>query len=126
MYFGEEKLPRLIRIVGDPNSFRTRSANHEEAAKAECTYGDTGRGCKQLKLRRGEGRRHTRTERERSRNRATERETERTGEMNGNEFRFFLSCDINLPVTFRIEALDGDPPAVPSPGVCTICNYLIT
>nr|CAD1822733.1 unnamed protein product [Ananas comosus var. bracteatus] len=25
----------------------------------------------------------------------------------GNEFRFFLSCDINLPVTFRIERLDG-------------------
>lgn len=36
--------------------------------------------------------------------------------MNGNEFRFFLSCDINLPVTFRVEALDGDPPAAPSPG----------
>jgi phosphatidylinositol 3-kinase len=27
--------------------------------------------------------------------------------MTGNEFRFFLSCDINLPVTFRVEALDG-------------------
>lgn len=36
--------------------------------------------------------------------------------MNGNEFRFFLSCDINLPVTFRVEALDGDPPAAPLPG----------
>ncbi|KAJ7556482.1 hypothetical protein O6H91_05G085500 [Diphasiastrum complanatum] len=28
--------------------------------------------------------------------------------MTGNEFRFFLSCDINLPVTFRVEALEGD------------------
>ncbi|CAN4080707.1 unnamed protein product [Withania somnifera] len=27
--------------------------------------------------------------------------------MSGNEFRFFLSCDINLPVTFRIEKLEG-------------------
>ncbi|KAF9622887.1 hypothetical protein IFM89_035120 [Coptis chinensis] len=27
--------------------------------------------------------------------------------MSGNEFRFFLSCDINLPVTFRIERLEG-------------------
>ncbi|CAM6104701.1 unnamed protein product [Calypogeia fissa] len=33
--------------------------------------------------------------------------------MSGNEFRFFLSCDINLPVTFRIEALDGEPPSNP-------------
>ncbi|CAL9082417.1 unnamed protein product [Musa acuminata subsp. burmannicoides] len=34
--------------------------------------------------------------------------------MGGNEFRFFLSCDINLPVTFRIERLEGclpNPPA---------------
>ncbi|KAM7484229.1 hypothetical protein LguiA_000238 [Lonicera macranthoides] len=29
----------------------------------------------------------------------------------GNEFRFFLSCDINLPVTFRIERLEGTLPA---------------
>ncbi|XP_057528744.1 phosphatidylinositol 3-kinase, root isoform isoform X2 [Amaranthus tricolor] len=27
--------------------------------------------------------------------------------MSGNEFRFFLSCDINLPVTFRIDRLEG-------------------
>ncbi|XP_059309314.1 phosphatidylinositol 3-kinase, root isoform isoform X2 [Lycium ferocissimum] len=27
--------------------------------------------------------------------------------MSGNEFRFFLSCDINLPLTFRIEKLEG-------------------
>ncbi|ESW29431.1 hypothetical protein PHAVU_002G070100 [Phaseolus vulgaris] len=27
--------------------------------------------------------------------------------MTGNEFRFFLSCDINLPVTFRVERLEG-------------------
>lgn len=27
--------------------------------------------------------------------------------MSGNEFRFFLSCDINLPITFRVETLDG-------------------
>ncbi|KAG0614104.1 hypothetical protein M758_6G151500 [Ceratodon purpureus] len=39
----------------------------------------------------------------------------REREMNGNEFRFFLSCDINLPVTFRVEALHGDPPAAPAP-----------
>nr|XP_043607077.1 phosphatidylinositol 3-kinase, root isoform [Erigeron canadensis] len=30
--------------------------------------------------------------------------------MTGNEFRFFLSCDINLPVTFRIERLEGHLP----------------
>ncbi|KAF4366136.1 hypothetical protein F8388_014854 [Cannabis sativa] len=30
--------------------------------------------------------------------------------MNGNEFRFFLSCDINLPVTFRIDKLEGNLP----------------
>ncbi|CAA7402283.1 unnamed protein product [Spirodela intermedia] len=28
--------------------------------------------------------------------------------MSGNEFRFFLSCDINLPVTFRIDRLEGN------------------
>ncbi|KAL3837733.1 hypothetical protein ACJIZ3_022324 [Penstemon smallii] len=27
--------------------------------------------------------------------------------MSGNEFRFFLSCDINLPLTFKIERLEG-------------------
>ncbi|XP_076943755.1 phosphatidylinositol 3-kinase, root isoform-like [Bidens hawaiensis] len=31
--------------------------------------------------------------------------------MTGNEFRFFLSCDINLPVTFRIEKLEGHLPS---------------
>ncbi|XP_059656126.1 phosphatidylinositol 3-kinase, root isoform isoform X2 [Cornus florida] len=31
--------------------------------------------------------------------------------MSGNEFRFFLSCDINLPVTFRVERLEGNLPA---------------
>nr|GEY03891.1 phosphatidylinositol 3-kinase, root isoform isoform X1 [Tanacetum cinerariifolium] len=31
--------------------------------------------------------------------------------MSGNEFRFFLSCDINLPVTFRIENLQGHLPS---------------
>ncbi|KAK3017117.1 hypothetical protein RJ639_006967 [Escallonia herrerae] len=34
--------------------------------------------------------------------------------MTGNEFRFFLSCDINLPVTFRIERLEGILPALKS------------
>ncbi|XP_077244146.1 vacuolar protein sorting 34 isoform X2 [Tasmannia lanceolata] len=33
--------------------------------------------------------------------------------MSGNEFRFFLSCDINLPVTFRIERLEGNLPPLP-------------
>ena len=37
--------------------------------------------------------------------------------MNGHEFRFFLSCDINLPVTLRIETLEGQiPPSSSSPG----------
>ncbi|KAK4261324.1 hypothetical protein QN277_004337 [Acacia crassicarpa] len=31
--------------------------------------------------------------------------------MTGNEFRFFLSCDINLPVTFRVERLEGNLPS---------------
>ncbi|KAI4384298.1 hypothetical protein MLD38_002471 [Melastoma candidum] len=35
--------------------------------------------------------------------------------MSGNEFRFFLSCDINLPVTFRIENLEGALPPLPTP-----------
>jgi len=35
--------------------------------------------------------------------------------MTGNEFRFFLSCDINLPVTFRIERLEGNLPFPNSP-----------
>ncbi|GMP82765.1 hypothetical protein CsSME_00036933 [Camellia sinensis var. sinensis] len=30
--------------------------------------------------------------------------------MSSNEFRFFLSCDINLPVTFRVERLEGNMP----------------
>nr|XP_025654267.1 phosphatidylinositol 3-kinase, root isoform isoform X2 [Arachis hypogaea] len=30
--------------------------------------------------------------------------------MTGNEFRFFLSCDINLPVTFRVDRLEGHLP----------------
>lgn len=34
--------------------------------------------------------------------------------MNGNEFRFFLSCDINLPVTFKIERLEGKLPQSPT------------
>ncbi|XP_073105660.1 phosphatidylinositol 3-kinase, root isoform isoform X4 [Elaeis guineensis] len=34
--------------------------------------------------------------------------------MTGNEFRFFLSCDINLPVTFRIERLEGNLPQSPA------------
>ncbi|XP_010269374.1 PREDICTED: phosphatidylinositol 3-kinase, root isoform isoform X2 [Nelumbo nucifera] len=34
--------------------------------------------------------------------------------MSGNEFRFFLSCDINLPVTFRVERLEGNLPATKS------------
>lgn len=35
--------------------------------------------------------------------------------MGSNEFRFFLSCDINLPVTFRVERLEGTLPSVKSP-----------
>ncbi|CAI0386316.1 unnamed protein product [Linum tenue] len=35
--------------------------------------------------------------------------------MSGNEFRFFLSYDINLPVTFRIERLEGSLPPVEFP-----------
>ncbi|XP_072999990.1 phosphatidylinositol 3-kinase, root isoform [Typha latifolia] len=35
--------------------------------------------------------------------------------MSSNEFRFFFSCDINLPVTFRIEKLDGVLPKSPTP-----------
>ncbi|OAY34523.1 phosphatidylinositol 3-kinase, root isoform [Manihot esculenta] len=35
--------------------------------------------------------------------------------MSGNEFRFFLSCDINLPVTFRVERLEGLLPSTKSP-----------
>lgn len=30
--------------------------------------------------------------------------------MGASEFRFFLSCDLNSPVTFRIEKLDGTLP----------------
>ncbi|GMN41597.1 hypothetical protein TIFTF001_010820 [Ficus carica] len=35
--------------------------------------------------------------------------------MSGNEFRFFLSCDINLPLTFRIDRLEGNLPPAKSP-----------
>lgn len=44
--------------------------------------------------------------------------------MSGNEFRFFLSCDINLPVTFRVERLEGNlPPAKSSdPGALLILS----
>ncbi|KAI3738434.1 hypothetical protein L2E82_28466 [Cichorium intybus] len=35
--------------------------------------------------------------------------------MTGNEFRFFLSCDINLPVTFRIKKFEGHLPSTNSP-----------
>ncbi|OWM76069.1 phosphatidylinositol 3-kinase, root isoform [Punica granatum] len=35
--------------------------------------------------------------------------------MTGNEFRFFLSCDINLPVTFRVESLEGALPRNKTP-----------
>ncbi|KAK4789405.1 hypothetical protein SAY86_020724 [Trapa natans] len=35
--------------------------------------------------------------------------------MGGNEFRFFLSCDINLPITFRVEGLEGALPRKRSP-----------
>jgi phosphatidylinositol 3-kinase len=45
------------------------------------------------------------------------KEKGRGEEMSGNEFRFFLSCDINLPVTFRIESLDGDTPVRPPAGL---------
>ncbi|RZS11049.1 hypothetical protein BHM03_00042338 [Ensete ventricosum] len=50
--------------------------------------------------------------------------------MGGNEFRFFFSCDINLPVTFRIERLEGclpNPPAAVRLGVLlgTIILYHI-
>lgn len=34
--------------------------------------------------------------------------------MTGNEFRFFLACDINLPVTFKIERLEGKLPVAKS------------
>ncbi|XP_044493711.1 phosphatidylinositol 3-kinase, root isoform isoform X1 [Mangifera indica] len=34
--------------------------------------------------------------------------------MGSNEFRFFLSCDINLPVTFRVERLEGTLPSINS------------
>ncbi|KAK9119728.1 hypothetical protein Scep_017821 [Stephania cephalantha] len=34
--------------------------------------------------------------------------------MSGNEFRFFLSCDINLPVTLRVERLEGNLPPMKS------------
>ncbi|XP_073295971.1 phosphatidylinositol 3-kinase, root isoform-like [Primulina huaijiensis] len=44
--------------------------------------------------------------------------------MSVNEFRFFLSCDINLPLTFKIERLEGKlPPLKPrdsADGDCTV------
>ncbi|MQL74988.1 hypothetical protein Taro_007359 [Colocasia esculenta] len=46
--------------------------------------------------------------------------------MSGNEFRFFFSCDINLPVTFRIERLEGNwpqsSPAAPPEFECSPGN----
>ncbi|KAI6694834.1 hypothetical protein NL676_022544 [Syzygium grande] len=38
----------------------------------------------------------------------------------GNEFRFFLSCDIDLPVTFQVENLEGALPAKHSPNLAEI------
>lgn len=35
--------------------------------------------------------------------------------MSGHEFRFFLSCDINLPVTFRVDRLEGTLPSLKLP-----------
>ncbi|CAN6446279.1 unnamed protein product [Victoria cruziana] len=35
----------------------------------------------------------------------------------GKEFRFFLSCDINLPVTFRVEKLEGNLPKSTRSGI---------
>ncbi|XP_073151220.1 phosphatidylinositol 3-kinase, root isoform isoform X1 [Henckelia pumila] len=35
--------------------------------------------------------------------------------MGVNEFRFFLSCDINLPLTFKIERLEGKLPPLKPP-----------
>ncbi|KAJ7953602.1 Phosphatidylinositol 3-kinase, root isoform [Quillaja saponaria] len=35
--------------------------------------------------------------------------------MSGNEFWFFLSCDINLPVTFPVDRLEGNFPSPNSP-----------
>ena len=40
----------------------------------------------------------------------------REWERNGNELKFFISCDINFPVTFRVEALHGDLPAAHARG----------
>ncbi|KAL7609297.1 phosphatidylinositol 3-kinase, root isoform [Lactuca sativa] len=44
--------------------------------------------------------------------------------MTGNEFRFFLSCDINLPVTFRIEKLEGHLPSTNSTNPADIGNIV--
>lgn len=48
--------------------------------------------------------------------------------MSGNEFRFFLSCDINLPVTFSIEKLEGVLPPIKSTNTGTffffVYNYI--
>ncbi|KAI3722073.1 hypothetical protein L2E82_33098 [Cichorium intybus] len=43
--------------------------------------------------------------------------------MIGNEFRFFLSCDIKLPVTFRIEKLEGHLPSTNFPNPVEIVRY---
>lgn len=47
--------------------------------------------------------------------------------MSGNEFRFFLSCDINLPVTFKIERLEGKLPACnpPDSGIAKKKNKIV-
>ncbi|XP_057848847.1 phosphatidylinositol 3-kinase, root isoform isoform X1 [Cryptomeria japonica] len=34
--------------------------------------------------------------------------------MSGNEYRFFLSCDINSPVAYRVDRLEGNPPKISS------------
>ncbi|KAJ6676742.1 PHOSPHATIDYLINOSITOL 3-KINASE CATALYTIC SUBUNIT TYPE 3 [Salix viminalis] len=43
--------------------------------------------------------------------------------MSGKEFRFFLTCDINLPVTFRVERFQGPLPSLsksPNSGIDSI------
>ncbi|XP_022005232.1 phosphatidylinositol 3-kinase, root isoform isoform X2 [Helianthus annuus] len=45
--------------------------------------------------------------------------------MTGNEFRFFLSCDINLPVTFRIEKLEGNLPSTNSSNPADIGSVVV-
>ncbi|KAF3604797.1 hypothetical protein F2Q69_00039203 [Brassica cretica] len=43
--------------------------------------------------------------------------------MGASEFRFFLSCDINSPVTFRIDKLDGIPPPSRNPLIRDLCPW---